>query len=55
MYNHFASKEEIVVTYLRGIREQFAFTVPKQARTIRAHVCRLEEEEYGCQTEFSWP
>jgi len=31
MYNHFASKEEIVVTYLRGIREQFALALAKNS------------------------
>ena len=33
MYNHFASKEEIVATYLRGIREQFGLALTKSTAT----------------------
>jgi len=33
MYNHFASKEEIVATYLRGIREQFGLALATSTAT----------------------
>jgi len=57
MYNHFASKEEIVATYLRGIREQFGLELARNSITetpsydVPFHLLKMtlaNGDFYGC-------